>query len=493
MRTLFHRKPIRILLCIAAFLLAVVLLLAVMDPYDCKIAEDVSVCGVDVGGMSLWEARNAVNTAAEHTILSQPLTVNLPQETLTLPPEEANIKINTFKILWTVFRAGRGGNEEDVQALRRSILPYLSVNKSYIEGLLQDYAHRYDSSFSESHYGLDGTIAELKADVFDADAACPLLVLTTGTPEVHLDIPLAYSRILTGYDQAFQTVETNVTIEILPESIPQELNLDAIYEELCILPVNDSLDLKTYEHISGSYGCVFDLEEAKKAVGNAGWGETVTIPMTYQPPEILGDDVYFRDVLGHCETKHTDDENRNTNLRLVCQILDGLVLQPGEEFSYNGVIGERTEERGFRPAGAYSGNRLVKDIGGGVCQGSSTLYNCVLLADLEVTERVCHGFTVNYLPIGLDAAVNWATKTDFKFRNNFHFPIMLKAEVSDGYMKMQILGTDEKDYYIEMKSGYSEEELRIYSNSYKYKYDKETGELISKDLEARSSYMYYTG
>jgi vancomycin resistance protein YoaR len=96
------------------------------------------------------------------------------------------------------------------------------------------------------------------------------------------------------------------------------------------------------------------------------------------------------------------------------------------------------------------------------------------------------------MEIGLDAAVNWATKTDFKFRNNFHFPIQIRAKLEDGYMKMQIVGVDEKDYYIEMRSGRSDEELRIYSNSYKYKYSKETGELISKDLEARSAYMYFT-
>lgn len=496
MKTLFLRKQIRIFLCFTALIIAVFFLLlvfAAMDPYDCKIADGVSICGLDVSGMSWWKAQKTVKVTAEKTLLSQPLTVALPQETLTLFPEDTNVKIDTFRILWTAFRAGRGGKEEQTQALRLSLLPYLSVNEGYIQGLLQDYASRYDSNLSQSRYALDGPIPELGTDVFDPAAPCPGLRITLGTPEVHLNIQQAYAEILSAYSHAFHGLLPEVSISVTPEALPEVPNPDALFEEFCVLPVNDSLDLQTYEFVPGGYGCAFDLEETRAALAAADFGETLSIPMTYQTPEILGDDVYFRDVLGSCETKHTDDENRNTNLRLVCQILDGLVLQPGEEFSYNGVIGERTEERGFKPAGAYSGNRLVKDIGGGVCQGSSTLYNCVLLADLEVTERVCHGFTVNYLPIGLDAAVNWATKTDFKFRNSFHFPIMLKAEVSDGYMKMQILGTDEKDYYIEMKSGYSEEELRIYSNSYKYKYDKETGELISKDLEARSSYMYYTG
>ena len=170
-----------------------------------------------------------------------------------------------------------------------------------------------------------------------------------------------------------------------------------------------------------------------------------------------------------------------------CDALNGLVLQPGETFSMNETLGERTLERGYKPAPAYSGNRLVNSPGGGVCQGSTTLYNCVLLADLEVVFRACHGAKVGYVPLGLDAAINYLT-TDFQFRNNFNFPIRIKAWLEDGYMKMQILGTDEKDYYIKMETGSGEDEIAIYARSYKCKYDKETDELISREIEAFSTY-----
>ena len=98
----------------------------------------------------------------------------------------------------------------------------------------------------------------------------------------------------------------------------------------------------------------------------------------------------------------------------------------------NDVLGERTVERGYKPAPAYSGNRLVNSPGGGVCQGSTTLYNCVLLADLEVVFRACHGAKVGYVPLGLDCAINYLT-TDFQFKNNFHFPIQIRAGMEDGY------------------------------------------------------------
>jgi vancomycin resistance protein YoaR len=129
----------------------------------------------------------------------------------------------------------------------------------------------------------------------------------------------------------------------------------------------------------------------------------------------------------------------------------------------------------------------VDSVGGGICQVSSTLYCATLYADLEIVFRINHGFKSNYIGLGLDATVSWG-RPDFQFRNNFNFPIMLKAEATDTHVKIKILGTDEKDYYIEMTSGYSEDDLNIYCWTYKNKYDKETKELISKEREAYSRY-----
>ena len=162
-------------------------------------------------------------------------------------------------------------------------------------------------------------------------------------------------------------------------------------------------------------GAVVDApdELPKSFLVAAEYGQTVDLPLTYTAPDVIGEDALFQDVLGEYETKHNTNENRNNNLRLLCQALNGHIVQPGETFSYNEVVGERTAEKGYLPAPAYSGNRLVDSIGGGVWQGSTTLYNCVLLADLEVVFRACHGAKVTYVPPGLDATVNYLT-TDFQ-------------------------------------------------------------------------------
>ena len=163
------------------------------------------------------------------------------------------------------------------------------------------------------------------------------------------------------------------------------------------------------------------------------------------------------------------------------------MIQPGETFSYNDAVGERTVERGFLYGESFTGFLESRSAGGGVCQGSSVLYVCALTAELEIVERVNHGMEVNYTPPGQDAAVSWGGP-DFRFRNNTHFPIKITAKLEDNKMKVQLLGTDEKDYYIELESTYGKDSLQSYANVYARKYDKQTKELISREKISNSAY-----
>lgn len=486
--------PVIALSVLLVVVLAAVGLLAhrvLTDPYDCRIAPSVTVGGVDVGGMSKKEAREVLNDALKETLYATALTVRLPEEEITLTSGLLGAKADVSDAVNAAYAFGR---EDAAQEQDISLLPYLKINEEGVRSLLEAYAAAWDTELSQPKWELTGNKPELSTDKYDPAAEGQTLLLTKGVPALHLDVAQVYGDILFACDDAISLCREGrfeVCPEVQPEALPEELDLEAIHADVTVAAVSDSLDMETYGFVNGSYGYSFDLEAAKQQLEEAAPGTELSIPMTVTEPEILGDGVYFRDVLGHCETKHTDDENRNTNLKLLCQALDGVILQPGDVFSYNDTVGERTEEKGYKPATAYSGTRMVKDIGGGVCQGSTTIYNCALLADLEIVERVCHGATVGYITLGLDAAVNWNTKTDLKFKNNFNFPMMIRAEVSDGYVRMKILGTDEKDYYIEMRCGFGEDEndSRIkHAVSYKFKYDKETKEQLSKEREAFSTY-----
>ena len=132
----------------------------------------------------------------------------------------------------------------------------------------------------------------------------------------------------------------------------------------------------------------------------------------------------------------TSSSARLHNIRLALSTINGTCLEPGEVFSFNGVVGERTKAAGYRPAPAYSRMETVMEYGGGICQVSSTLYAAVEKAGLEIVERHSHSLKVTYIPKGMDATVDWGNK-DFKFANNTGEAIYIVGYV-DGFEQVHI-------------------------------------------------------
>jgi len=245
----------------------------------------------------------------------------------------------------------------------------------------------------------------------------------------------------------------------------------------------------------------------------AGVGIDVVIPLLVVEPEITKeylDSMIFRDVLAERTTRILGTSNRLNNVVLSANAVDGTLLNPGDIFSFNNIVGRRTEEKGYKEAAAYVGGMTVLEVGGGICQTSSTIYDCVLHADLEVVERYAHRFTVSYLPLGNDATINWGT-LDFRFRNDTDFPIRVETVVTGRDLEVKLIGTKLDDTYIvidfESISTTPYEVIRREDESvpqgetitytdgytgqvvdtYKYLYDGD-GTLISKTLVGRSSY-----
>ena len=185
-----------------------------------------------------------------------------------------------------------------------------------------------------------------------------------------------------------------------------------------------------------------DLEEAVKDAD----GDVIKVPAKITQPEVTSEQLHS-EILAHELGKYTTDyssssNDRAYNIKLACEKINGYVLAPGEEFSYNDVVGPRTVERGFRIANVYVGNTVQPGIGGGICQVSSTMYNSVVFADLEITARRNHTLPVSYVPLGRDATVSYGA-TDFKFKNNTNYPVEIKAIAEGGLNTIIILGTDE--------------------------------------------------
>lgn len=334
------------------------------------------------------------------------------------------------------------------------------------------------------------------------------LILTMPKPGVSFDRDKVRDDVTRKIEQMDFTpyaVETQITD-------PEPLDVDALKAQVDCAPSNaivDKSDGKTI--IPEKNGIQMDAAKAREIIGD-GTAQTYSIPVTVTPAKVTKevlDRALFRDVLGSASTNlNTGNVDRTNNVTLAAKNMNGTILNPGEEFSYNGVVGPRTTERGFKAAGAYSNGKLIDEVGGGVCQPSSTLYMAVLRADLKVTERSNHSLTVAYTPLGQDATVSYGS-LDFKFKNNTDYPIKLLTVREGSQMKVKIMGTkvDDKSVRLEtevletltpetiektdatLKPGETEVEQTA-ATGYKtitYKYVTVNGE-TTKEVANRSSY-----
>ncbi|MFU0825855.1 VanW family protein [Clostridium sp.] len=147
--------------------------------------------------------------------------------------------------------------------------------------------------------------------------------------------------------------------------------------------------------------------------------------------------------IGSFSTNYSSSsEGRATNIRLSTQSINGTVIMPGDTFSFNEVVGERTKERGYKEAGVIINQKFDSGLGGGICQVSSTLYNALLRANIKTTERVHHSIPSTYVEMGLDATVDWGN-IDLKFKNTFDYPIYIEGFTSNRNVYFNIYSNSE--------------------------------------------------
>lgn len=492
---------------------------------DGLILNNVTVAGVNIGGMTQEMAAQVLHQATDQTYTQQDMVITLPDATINLAPTVTGAKLDVDAVVQEAFNYGRTGSRAENKQARQdslnsahhiAVLPYLNLDTAKIQSVLNEYGSYFNSEFRESSVKVTGKLPQLNAaeDDFDLNAECQVLNLDLGMPGRNLDINQVFNEVLDAYSfnrfsVAFEMADT--------EQTPEGFDLKELYDLYYKEPSDATMDMETFEVIPGTYGYDFDLEAAQKALEEAAYGDVVEIPFRMVPPEHGTDEMagtLFRDNLGSYSTAHSAEVNRNTNLTLACKAINGLVLYPGDIFDYNKVVGQRTTAAGFKAAPAYSGGETVMELGGGVCQVSSTIYYCALIADLEIVTRQPHSFVSSYMPMGMDATVSWGGP-EFRFKNNTNYPIRIEAYVDDKNVNIKLLGTDEKDYYVKMEyqvvgqtnfktetevfpsdneKGYKDGDVvqTPYTGytvqTYKCKYNKETNMLISKEKEALSAY-----
>lgn len=174
--------------------------------------------------------------------------------------------------------------------------------------------------------------------------------------------------------------------------------------------------------------------------------DNITLMVEEKRPKIVYDEIKVIDtIISEYSTRfNPKDTNRTDNIKLACSRINNIIVLPGESFSMNAAVGPRTHENGYKEAPIIFKSELVPGTGGGVCQVSSTLYNTVLLAGLDVIEREHHSMPLSYISPGRDATIT-EDSIDFRFVNNLNYPISLHAVVTGNKLSISILGKQRDD------------------------------------------------
>lgn len=404
----------------------------------------VYVDGIFVGGMTREETREALEAREWDETAELALRVKLPAGvSFKLDVCEAGGMFTKENAVEAAYRYGHTGNwfENLYDYAKGLLMPvdvseFLSLNDEYIRQRAQEGIEKFQKKTVDNGYTVDSKKAQLT------------LVKGAGQMEINLDSLCAQiAQALTEDQKLLEYDHIDNTL--------QEPDFEAIYQELNVEPQDAYFEEGSFEVVDEVVGCTFDVAEASRLWQEAQPAEKVVIPLTITQPEKTGEELrnlLFRDVLGSQTTKYTwSTDNRINNINLAASALDGLILMPGEVFSYNETVGQRTEAAGYLAAGAYNDGQVVQEVGGGICQVSSTLYCAAMLAQLETVERTNHYFKVDYLDWGLDATVSWPGP-DFKFRNDREYPIKISA-VCDNEARtltIEIIGTDVDGSYAEL-------------------------------------------
>lgn len=211
----------------------------------------------------------------------------------------------------------------------------------------------------------------------------------------------------------------------------------------------DKYDKEKGEFVFAGESPGFAIDQEKltadilEALGNKKFDARIQAQGSEVQPDISAGDAKERyKTLSAFTTNTTSNKDRNINIKLAAEAINGTVVHPGEEFSFNGVVGRRTEEKGYKGAAAYNNGEVVQEIGGGVCQVSTTLYNAVYrsgLGEESITFRRSHTFEPNYITPGQDATVSYE-QPDFRFKNTSSTSIGIKASYANQKMTVSIFG-----------------------------------------------------
>lgn len=420
-------------LCIACLIT-----FSVINNKDNKIKKGVLIEGIEVSELTREEAKKKIQEEFLN-ILDDTIYLQYGENQYSLALKQIDVQFKLEEAIDKAYKLGREGNifQQDLDIIKltrntQNITIEVEYDEVALDACILDISAKLPEQVEQpSYYIEEGNLIITSGKIGKAAKSDETKEIIIGAlnnknfKEIFYDIP-TYDRY-----------PDDIDVEKIYKEIYKEAK-DAYYtvEPRVLYPDETGVDFQE------------NLETVKEQIDSEKKDEYI-VPLKYSRANItvndLGTDA-FPDQLATTSTIYVNNANRTINLRLAANKINGTVLMPGETFSYNTIVGERTIAAGYKNAAIYENGQVVDGLGGGICQVSTTLYNSVLKSDLEIVERSNHMFLATYAPGGLDATVAYGS-LDFKFKNNRNYPIKVIAGIENGYCTVQILGLKTEDDY----------------------------------------------
>lgn len=492
-------------IAVAVIVLLILLIPCILAAVSNTIYPRTTVAGIAVGGLTRSEAEEVLARELPNAYEGETLPITaengaLGGTTFELPLSDIHITADAAQAAEAAYRNGRSGNfftsgvaYAKGLLMGHTVAPELKLDQASAKSAIADIAARADVPVTECTWRIDGET----------------LYVTKPKSGQLID----QQALLETVEDALGRYDLSGVTCARQERAAAAVTMEELYNDAHKEASNAYYDKASGTVKDGDTGVDFNVNEAQALMDAAEDGTEFTVPVTITKPKITKEEMaqyLFRDKLGSCTTNVSGSSNRKHNVALAAKSCNGVVLNPGEVFSYNETLGQRTAANGYLPAGAYVNGKTVEEYGGGICQISSTVYLATLRSNLEIVSRTNHMFYPGYIPYGMDATVSWGGP-DFKFRNDTDYPIKLAVTYSNGKATCTVYGTNLEGTSVKMEysilsttsyetvekedpslaPGTSREEQNGYTGykvaTYRCVYDQ-NGNLLSRTLEANSTY-----
>lgn len=446
-------NKVLIIVAIAFSVIAIAMVVfALVNKLNTKVYANIYIKDVKVSGKTEQEVADTVKALNER-LKEKVITVKYNDSVIMeLTPDSIDMTIDEQATIKSVMEYGR---TENIVLNNVKILKTM-FKKAVLTPLYQYSEAKLTNISVEITAGVDGRV---KDDSFSLDEENYVLVITKGKSGKDIVVEDFKEDILSLLKDDIST-EYNLELE---DRKPNVLDVDVVHAKVCREAKDAYVDetVKPIVYHKHVMGISFDKEKLRETLNkpeNQDEGKIIKFQLTSTEPKVKIQDItkdIYKDKLGSYTSSYSNsDSNRASNVALGAKMLNGTIVMPGETFSFNKVMGDcGLSSRGFKKAAVFKGGKVVQEVGGGICQISSTLYISVLYANLGIVSRSNHALPVGYVPVGLDATVYYPY-LDFKFKNTRDYPIKIVATTTTSRkLTISIYGTEEdKEYDVELTS-----------------------------------------